>query len=44
VAKRKTNRYRPNDRGWIKIKNRSYWRYELERESAVNSRRERMFV
>jgi ATP-dependent DNA ligase len=44
VAKRKTSRYRPNDRGWIKVKNRDYWHYELERESAISKRRERVFV
>jgi hypothetical protein len=31
-------------RGWVKIKNREYWRYELERESAINARRVRQFV
>jgi hypothetical protein len=30
--------------GWINIKNRSYWRYELERESAINKPRQRTFV
>jgi bifunctional non-homologous end joining protein LigD len=44
VAKRVDGRYRPGERGWVKIKNRNYWRYELERESATNKRRERMFV
>jgi bifunctional non-homologous end joining protein LigD len=44
VAKRQDGRYRPGERGWIKIKNREYWRYELERESAMNRRRERAFV
>jgi hypothetical protein len=34
----------PGERGWTKIKNRDYWRYELERESAINARRPRMFV
>jgi ATP-dependent DNA ligase len=29
VAKRKTSRYRPRP-GVVKIKNREYWRYELE--------------
>jgi hypothetical protein len=33
-----------SDRGWIKVKNRSYWRYELERESVINSRRQGVFV
>lgn len=28
----------------IKIKDRNYWRYEPERESAINKRRERAFV
>jgi hypothetical protein len=37
-------RYQPGERGWIKIKNRDYWRYELEREAAVAKRRQRMFV
>jgi hypothetical protein len=32
VAKRTDSRYQPGERGWIKIKNRNYWRYELERE------------
>jgi bifunctional non-homologous end joining protein LigD len=44
VAKRIDGRYRPGERGWIKVKNRDYWRYELERESAINKRRPRMFV
>jgi ATP-dependent DNA ligase len=44
VAKRVDSAYRPGARGWIKIKNRDYWRYEIERESAINVRRERMFV
>ena len=26
-------------RGWIKRKNRDYWRYEMERESAINRTR-----
>jgi ATP-dependent DNA ligase len=44
VAKRIDGTYRPGERGWIKIKNRDDWRYELERESAINKRRPRMFV
>ena len=32
VAKRLTQRYRPGERGWIKVKNRAYWRYPLEHE------------
>jgi ATP-dependent DNA ligase len=44
VAKRRDSRYRPGERGWVKIKNRQYWRYEMERESAITSGRQRMFV
>jgi bifunctional non-homologous end joining protein LigD len=44
VAKRLNGRYRPGERGWIKIKNRDYWRYEIERESAINRHREKSFV
>jgi hypothetical protein len=35
---------RPGDRGWVKIKNREYWRYEMERESAMNRPRQRTFI
>jgi ATP-dependent DNA ligase len=34
VAKPLQSRYRPGERGWIKVKNKEYWRYELEREAA----------
>jgi len=44
VAKRVDGRYGPGERGWTKIKNREYWRYELERESAIRKPRQRMFV
>jgi ATP dependent DNA ligase domain len=30
VAKRLTQPYKPDERGWVKIKNRHYWRYPLE--------------
>lgn len=43
VAKRRSGRYRPGERGWVKIKS-DYWRYELERESAINRKRVRQFV
>jgi hypothetical protein len=43
VAKRKSGPCVPGDRGWIKTKNR-YWRYEMEREGAFKTRRERQFV
>jgi bifunctional non-homologous end joining protein LigD len=44
VAKRLSSRYSPAVRAWVKIKNRSYWRYEIECESAVSRRRQRSFV
>jgi len=44
VAKRVDGVYRPGEHGWIKIKNRNYWRYELERESAINEPRVKQFV
>jgi len=39
VAKRLRDPYRPDERGWLKIKNRAYWRWELEREAAIRLRR-----
>jgi ATP-dependent DNA ligase len=44
VAKRIEGRYRPGERGWVKVKNRSYWRWEIERESAINKPRVKEFV
>jgi bifunctional non-homologous end joining protein LigD len=44
VAKRRSGRYVPGGRAWIKTKNRDYWRYEMEREGAFKIRRERQFV
>lgn len=44
VGKRRCGRYRPGERSWVKTKNREYWRYEMERESAINKRRPRTFV
>jgi bifunctional non-homologous end joining protein LigD len=44
VAKRRSGRYMPGKSGWIKTKNRDYWRYEMEREGALRSRRPRAFV
>jgi hypothetical protein len=29
---------RPRERGWLKVKNRAYWKYELEREALFNRR------
>jgi ATP-dependent DNA ligase len=41
VAKRATSRYRPNERGWVKVKNPDYWRRDLEREAVARSRERR---
>ena len=35
VAKKRGGLYRPGRREWVKVKNRDYWRYPLEREVAV---------
>jgi bifunctional non-homologous end joining protein LigD len=42
VAKRRGERYRPGERGWIKTKNRGYWRLGQEREG--RGRRDRRFA
>jgi hypothetical protein len=34
VAKRLSDPYKPGERGWIKTKNRAYWRFGQEREPA----------
>jgi len=34
VAKKRSGHYLPGRRGWIKVKNRAYWRYPLEVEAA----------
>ena len=39
VAKRRSGRYLAGARGWIKTKNRNYWRYEMEREGGFKIRR-----
>ena len=33
VAKKLDSRYRPGERGWIKLKNPNYWRRDAEREA-----------
>jgi bifunctional non-homologous end joining protein LigD len=39
VAKPLRGIYKPGDRrAWLKVKNRSYWKYELEREAAMQGR------
>jgi ATP-dependent DNA ligase len=44
VAKRRGGRYLPGERGWVTTKNRAYWRWEMERESAINKRRVWQYV
>jgi ATP-dependent DNA ligase len=46
VTKPRASTYRSGQRGWVKIKNRAYWRYEMEREAAINlsGRETRHFV
>jgi bifunctional non-homologous end joining protein LigD len=41
VAKRLHEPYLAGERAWLKVKNRAYWRWELEREGAIRNRRER---
>ena len=33
VAKRRSGRYRPGERGWVKVKNPSYWPRDSEIEA-----------
>jgi ATP-dependent DNA ligase len=45
VGKRVTSPYRPGDRGWVKVKNRDYWRYGQEVEAIkLKIERRRAFV
>jgi hypothetical protein len=37
-------RYLPGERGWVEINDRNNWRYELDRESGIDKRRERVFI
>jgi bifunctional non-homologous end joining protein LigD len=46
VAKKRSEPYRPGERGWIKVKHRHYWRFgqELQRgHSAAAARTRRSF-
>jgi hypothetical protein len=38
MARRLHKPYLCGEPSWVKVKNREYWRYELERESAIRSR------
>jgi len=44
VAKRPHEPYLCGERAWLKVKNRSYWRYELEREGAFRRRQRAVLV
>jgi ATP-dependent DNA ligase len=44
AAEPRSSRYRPGERSWVKIKNRNYWRWEMEHESAINKPRVKQFV
>jgi bifunctional non-homologous end joining protein LigD len=44
VAKPLRGRYVPGECGWVKTKNRDYWRWEIERGGASKVRRVRQFV
>jgi hypothetical protein len=39
-----SGRYLPGERGWIKMKNREYRRWEIKREGVFKIRRTRQFV
>jgi ATP-dependent DNA ligase len=41
VAKKLASRYRPGERGWVKVKNPYYWRRDSEREAMQRSRERR---
>jgi bifunctional non-homologous end joining protein LigD len=38
VAKPLGSTYKPNERGWLKVKNKAYWKYEVEREAVFECR------
>ena len=38
VAKNHSSLYRPNDRGWVKVKNPNHWRRGAERGAVARSR------
>lgn len=39
VAKPLRSVYRPGERGWLKVRNRAYWKCELEREAGARQSR-----
>ena len=38
IAKSHSSLYRPNDRGWMKVKNPWYWRRDAERDAMTRKR------
>jgi ATP-dependent DNA ligase len=42
VAKKRSEPYKPGERGWVKTKHRTYWRFGQELESAQRQRRVRL--
>ena len=38
VAKPLGSLYKPGERGWLKVKNKTYWKYALEREATAERR------
>jgi ATP-dependent DNA ligase len=42
VAKPLASTYRPGERGWIKVKNRAYWRFGAELERSQRQSRVRL--
>lgn len=42
VAKHSGSFYRPGQRGWVKVKNRGYWRRDAELEAMQRSRQRRI--
>jgi ATP-dependent DNA ligase len=44
VAKKRSEPYRPGERGWIKTKHRGYWRFAHDLEGAQRSRRVRLTI
>ena len=44
VAKKRSAPYRPGERGWVKTKHRTYWRFGQELESAQRRRRQRLTI
>jgi len=41
VAKPLGSLYKPGERDWLKVKNKAYWKYAIERERWPSDERER---